>query len=174
MPVETINDPNLAYGTSAVRQAGSPGKKVVTYQIELKNNQIVSKTALQEVVTREPVKQIVVVGSSISGIKGDMARAGISPSDYHYADSIVSRESGWCPTKWQGEFGRCPAYHGTPTSAAVGYGLCQATPGWKMASAGADWATNPVTQLKWCAGYAKSRHGGWAGAYNFWQRNHWW
>lgn len=87
---------------------------------------------------------------------------------------IYNHESGNCPTKWQGEHGDCPAYHGTPSSASVGYGICQATPGWKMASAGADWATNYATQDKWCSQYAADRYGGWQGAYNFWVANKWW
>ena len=37
-----------------------------------------------------------------------------------------------------------------------------------MASAGSDWATNPVTQLRWCNGYAQDRYGSWAAAYNHW------
>jgi hypothetical protein len=43
-----------------------------------------------------------------------------------------------------------------------------------MASAGADWATNPVTQLKWCNGYAVGRYGSWGAAYNHWLANHNW
>ena len=54
------------------------------------------------------------------------------------------------------------------------YGLCQALPATKMASAGADWRDNPVTQLKWCHGYAIGRYGTWRAAYNFWLANHWW
>ena len=42
-----------------------------------------------------------------------------------------------------------------------------------MATAGADWQTNPVTQLRWCSGYA-NRYGGWAGAYNHWLAYHSW
>ena len=43
------------------------------------------------------------------------------------------------------------------------YGLPQALPGSKMRSAGADWATNPVTQLRWLATYVR-RWGGSCGA----------
>lgn len=172
-PVQNINDPNLAYGTSAIRQQGSDGEQVVTYQVTIVNNVETNRTILQKVVTKEAVKQIAVVGSSLSGIKGDMALAGIAPSDYQYVDYIVSRESGWCPTKAQGQYGACPPYAGSVPSYG-GYGLCQSTPGSKMASAGADWATNPVTQLKWCSGYARSRYGGWAAAYNHWLVSHNW
>lgn len=172
MPVQTIQDGSLAYGTSAVRQAGSDGQRVQTYRILVQNGQVVSKTLVQEVVTAEPVTEIVVQGTNLSGIKGDMALAGIAPSDYQYADYIISHESGWCPTKAQGEH-YCPAIPDnqyTPN----GYGLCQATPGYKMQTAGADWGTNPVTQLRWCHGYALAHYGSWAAAYNHWINYHWW
>lgn len=172
-PTQTVTDSTLAYGTSAVRQQGTAGKKAVTYQINTVNGNEVSRTPIQETIVQQPTPQIVVMGTNLSGIKGDMALAGIAASDYQYADYIISNESGWCPTKWQGEYGGCPAYHGTPTSSGTGYGLCQATPGYKMASAGDDWGTNPVTQLKWCSGYA-SRYGGWYGAYEHWVAHHNW
>lgn len=156
MPVETILDPGLTYGTTAVRQQGSPGERVVTYQI----NDDGSRSIIQNVVIRDAVTQIVVRGASVTGSKGDMARAGISPNDFTYVDFIVQKESGW-------------NYRARNASSGA-YGLCQALPGSKMASAGSDWATNPVTQLRWCDGYAKGRYGSWAAAYSFWQRNHWW
>lgn len=40
------------------------------------------------------------------------------------------------------------------------YGIPQANPGTKMASAGKDWATNAFTQIKWMIGYVNSRYGG--------------
>jgi len=171
MPVQTIDDNTLAYGTSAIRQQGSPGQQIVTYQVSLQNNVETGRTAIQTVVTKQPVTQITVVGTSLSGIKGDMALAGIAPGDYQYADYIISRESGWCPTKAQGEHS-CPAVPDNQYTSG-GYGLCQSTPGIKMSSAGSDWATNPITQLRWCNGYA-SRYGGWAGAYAHWVNNHNW
>ncbi len=155
-PVKTINDNSLAYGTKAIRQHGSPGEQVVTYQVVLNNNVEKSRKVIQKVVTKKPVTQIVVVGTNLSGIKGDMALAGIGPGDYHYADYIISHESGW-----------------QPTISGIGgaYGLCQALPGSKMSSAGADWASNPVTQLRWCNGYAVGRYGSWGAAYSHWTSN---
>lgn len=167
-PVQYVDDDSLAYGTFATRQTGSPGMQVLTYNVVVQHGQVVSQTLVQTVVTVQPVAQIIARGTSLSGIKGDMAQAGIAPDDYQYADYIISNESGWCPTKWQGEWGGCPAYHGAPTSPYTGYGLCQATPGYKMQSAGDDWATNPVTQLRWCSGYAVGRYGSWYGAYQHW------
>lgn len=173
MPIQTINDSSLAYGTNAVRQQGSPGQQIVTYQVSLVNNVETGRNIMQKVITKQPVTQVVVVGSSLSGIKGDMALAGIAPGDYQYADYIISRESGWCPTKAQGQYGGCPPYSGSVPSYG-GYGLCQSTPGSKMASAGGDWATNPITQLRWCSGYAHAHYGSWAAAYSHWLNSHSW
>lgn len=176
MPTQIINDNTLAYGTSAIRQTGSAGQQVTTYQNNLQNGIVISRVVIQKIITKPTVTQIVVIGTSLSGIKGDMTLAGISPSDYQYVDYIVSHESGWCPNKWQGEIGYCPTFHGAPTVSYIGYGLCQATPGYKMASAGDDWANNPVTQLMWCSAYANSGKfnaygGGWYGAYNYWLKH---
>ncbi len=91
-----------------------------------------------------------------------MQQAGINPSDYSYVDYIVNHEGGWNgTTKWN--------YQGSGA-----YGLCQSLPATKMVSAGLDYMTNPVTQLKWCDGYAKSRYGGWQNAYYFWLNHYYW
>ncbi|MER5361881.1 lytic transglycosylase domain-containing protein [Streptomyces sp. NPDC002785] len=59
-----------------------------------------------------------------------------------------------------------------PSSGA--YGLVQALPGSKMSSAGADWQTNPATQIKWGLSYMNSgRYGSPCAAWSFWQANHW-
>ena len=52
------------------------------------------------------------------------------------------------------------------TNASSGaYGLVQALPGSKMASAGADWQTNPATQIKWGLNYMNERYGSPCGAW---------
>ncbi len=45
------------------------------------------------------------------------------------------------------------------------YGIPQALPGDKMASAGADWQTNPATQITWGLGYIEGRYGSPCGAW---------
>ncbi|MDQ3123124.1 MAG: ubiquitin-like domain-containing protein [bacterium] len=163
MPEDVISDNSLSFGTTVLRQKGSPGKKSVTYQLELKNGREVGRKVIQEIVVTEPVKQIVARGTLIN-IPSDktaaMNAAGIRSSDHAYVNYIVSRESGW------------NVFANNASSGA--YGLCQALPGSKMASAGDDWRTNAVTQLKWCSGYAIGRYGSWQAAYNFWLSHHWW
>lgn len=45
------------------------------------------------------------------------------------------------------------------------YGIPQALPGSKMATVGADWQTNPVTQISWGLGYIAARYGTPCGAW---------
>jgi uncharacterized protein YabE (DUF348 family) len=176
-PQQSVTDPSLSFGTTAVRQQGSNGTQVLTYQVNMENGKEVSRSLLQTVITVPAVAQIVARGQAVS-IPSDkqavMAQAGIKSSDYAYVDYIVSHESGWCPTKLQGQIGVCPGYPPDAFPSGRGYGLVQATPGTKMASAGADWKTNPATQLRWASGYAVGRYGSWAAAYNHWTTSHNW
>jgi uncharacterized protein YabE (DUF348 family) len=174
-PTQTVNDITLSFGTTVVRQPGQPGRQAVTYLINSQKGVEVSRKIIQQVIIQAPVTQIVAKGATID-INGDktaiMAQAGISSGDYAYVNFIVSHESGWCPTKAQGEH-YCPAVPDnqfTPN----GYGLCQSTPGTKMATAGSDWATNPITQLHWCSDYAHRAYGSWGAAYNHWLAYHNW
>jgi hypothetical protein len=60
-------------------------------------------------------------------------------------DSLWTRESNW------------NVHADNPHSSA--YGIPQALPGSKMASAGPDWADNAVTQITWGLGYIQDRYG---------------
>lgn len=110
-----------------------------------------------KVVTPAPKPEV----KPVTGSKQDwMTQAGIPSSEWSAVDYIVTKESGWRP-------------HATNKSSGA-YGLCQSLPASKMATAGADYRTNPVTQLKWCTQYAKSRYGGWIAAMAAWKRQNWW
>ncbi len=76
---------------------------------------------------------------------------GWSSSEFGCLDELWSRESGWNPTA------------ANPSGA---YGIPQALPGSKMASAGSDWQTNPATQIRWGLGYIKDLYGSPCGAWN--------
>jgi resuscitation-promoting factor RpfB len=160
-PVQKNNDFSLSFGTTVVHQQGVNGKQAITYLITAKKDGSVTRTVIQQAVIQNPVPQVEAIGATIA-INGDkttvMAQAGIASGDYAYANFIISHESGW----------RVSAAN--PSGA---YGLCQALPGSKMATAGADWQTSPITQLRWCSGYAR-HYGGWGGAYNFWLAHRYW
>ncbi len=157
-------DYSVKYGTRTVTRAGKIGKRIATYEVDMKDGQELSRTFISNVVTVNPETQYVTVGMKVDLPPGShedwMAAVGISPSDYGYVNYIMERESHWNPLSKN------------RTSGATG--ICQALPGSKMASAGPDWETNPITQLRWCNGYAIGRYGSWANAYQFWTQHHWW
>lgn len=84
-----------------------------------------------------------------------------SGSEWNAYNSLVMGESGW------------NQYATNPSSGA--YGIPQALPGNKMASEGADWKTNPSTQIKWMMGYITARYGDPVHAYSQWlaRTPHW-
>lgn len=71
---------------------------------------------------------------------------------------------------WVGE-SNWDAHAENPTSGA--YGIPQALPASKMASAGADWETNPATQIEWGLGYIRDVYGDPCAANSFKQANNW-
>jgi hypothetical protein len=84
---------------------------------------------------------------------------GWSESDFTCLVQLWNKESGW----------RSNAAN--PSSGA--YGIPQALPGSKMASAGADWATNPATQITWGLGYIAGRYSTPCGAWSHSQSSGW-
>jgi hypothetical protein len=83
---------------------------------------------------------------------------GFSTSQWPCLDDLWNRESGWI-------------YDAENASGA--YGIPQALPGDKMASAGADWETDPTTQIKWGLGYIQSVYGTPCGAWDHEEADGW-
>ncbi|GAA1427616.1 hypothetical protein GCM10009616_05270 [Microlunatus lacustris] len=86
-------------------------------------------------------------------------RFGYGAEEFGCFDDVIIRESGW----------RVDATN--PSSGA--YGIPQALPGSKMASAGSDWRTNPATQIIWAVGYMDDRYGSPCAAWSFKSANDW-
>ncbi len=59
-------------------------------------------------------------------------------------------------TLWHSESGW--SWSATNRSSGA-YGIPQSLPGWKMASAGSDWLTNPATQIAWGMDYIRTTYG---------------
>ncbi len=176
----------LPKGTEKVQQEGKKGVMEATNLVTRAGGKVVSSTAFASYVKPAPTDQIVLVGtgstssSSSSSASASSAASslgttvpasemqswahdylisnGYTEADFTAAVYIINHESGW----------RVDA-----TNASSGaYGLPQALPGSKMASAGADWATNYQTQFKWFVGYCNQRYGSLQGAYSYWLANH--
>ncbi|WP_370618130.1 lytic transglycosylase domain-containing protein [Mumia sp. Pv 4-285] len=91
--------------------------------------------------------------------KAMLADFGFGAGEFSCLNDLWVGESNW---RWNAD---------NPTSSA--YGIPQALPGSKMASAGADWETNPATQIKWGLGYIKDVYGTPCAAQSFKQGNGW-
>jgi hypothetical protein len=96
---------------------------------------------------------------SAAGAKAIAHKMIPSAAQYDAFSKIVEHESGWNVT--------------ATNSSSGAYGLVQALPGSKMATAGSDWKTNAKTQIKWGLDYMNSRYGSPTAAWAFWQANGW-
>ena len=116
----------------------------------------VSRSASRTTLTAAPAVQV--TDTSPGGVRG-MAQSMVPAGQWAAFDAIISHESSWNPRAVNASSGA--------------YGLAQALPGSKMASAGADWRTNPATQIKWTLSYMNQRYGSPNAAWAFWQTHHW-
>lgn len=74
-----------------------------------------------------------------------LLRQGWSEGEWTCLDALWTRESHWDPTA---------------TNASSGaYGIPQSLPASKMAAAGSDWRTNPLTQIRWGLSYIAAAYG---------------
>lgn len=169
----------LAKGTEKVQQEGKNGVMETTNLVTRAGNTIVSSSTIASYVKEAPTDKIILVGtgsgsssSATSSSLGTTVPAsemqqwahdylisnGYCEEDFSAAVYIINHESGWNPSA---------------TNASSGaYGLPQALPGSKMASAGSDWATNYQTQFKWFVNYCNQRYGSINGAYQYWLSHH--
>jgi len=90
-------------------------------------------------------------GSAQQIASGMLGSYGWSSGQFSCLVSLWNQESGW------------NVYATNPTSGA--YGIPQALPGSKMASAGPDWQTDAATQIRWGLSYIKSLYGSPCGAW---------
>jgi len=80
-----------------------------------------------------------------STAKAMLASYGWSVSQFSCLDSLWTKESGWNPLAVNASSGA--------------YGIPQSLPASKMATAGADYRTNPATQIAWGLTYIKASYG---------------
>ena len=166
------NDPKLPKGTTVVAQVGHSGTAIVTFDADLIGGQEVARRVLSRLLVSDPVDQIVRVGSASLPTAAPVA-AGTSQAvgqelaaargwvgdEWACLDNLWARESGW----------RVNA--GNLSSGA--FGIPQALPGSKMATIGADWQTNPATQITWGLNYIAGRYATPCGAWAFWSAHNW-
>ncbi|MFJ9564885.1 transglycosylase SLT domain-containing protein [Streptomyces fuscichromogenes] len=133
---------------SFIRRIASPKKALTTAAV--------AAAAAGLALTAAPAQAATTSASSAQAIAHRMIP---DAAQFNAFSKIVSHESGWNIS--------------ATNSSSGAYGLVQALPGSKMASAGTDWKTNPATQIKWGLDYMNSRYGSPTAAWSFWQANGW-
>ena len=115
----------------------------------------------QQQASQQPTQPPVTVtsGSPQQIAEGMLAQFGWSSGQFSCLDSLWNAESGWNPTAEN------------PSSGA--YGIPQALPGSKMASAGPDWQTDPATQIRWGLEYIQATYGSPCGAWSHEEATGW-
>ena len=104
--------------------------------------------------TAMPVSENVALGQQLASAYG----WGAGP-EWACLDELWTRESGWRMV-WNEQ-------------GSGAYGIPQALPASKMASAGADYLTNPATQIRWGLSYISSAYGGPCAAWAHEQADSW-
>ncbi|MDO5721487.1 MAG: ubiquitin-like domain-containing protein [Actinomycetaceae bacterium] len=167
----------VAKGKEKVETKGEDGNEQVSTYREIVGEETVVEIETARTQTKAPVDEVILVGTAdpeelaqkrrAEGILVDengepipsvytgddpraiaqtmVAQRGWSEAEFQCLVQLWQRESGWNP------------YAMNPSSGA--YGIPQSLPGEKMASAGADWRTNPATQIAWGLGYIEARYG---------------
>ena len=102
-------------------------------------------TAASRTTTRAPL-----TGDTRTIAHAMLLRQGYSEGEWSCLDALWARESGW------------NTYASNASSGA--YGIPQALPAEKMASYGADYRTNPITQIGWGLSYIRASYGSPCGA----------
>lgn len=144
------------------REAGSESAAAISQQFEHSGS--LTAGVVRDNYTATSAPKAPLVGAPDAGtaqaIAYDMVMArGWDLAEYSCLVALWNRESRW------------NAYAENPSSGA--YGIPQALPGSKMASAGADWRTNPATQIKWGLGYIAARYATPCGAWEHSESHNW-
>ncbi|MFB7888917.1 ubiquitin-like domain-containing protein [Cellulosimicrobium cellulans] len=168
VPHETVEKADAARYSddpAVVSQKGADGVTTTTFEVTLVDGVEESREQLTQEVTTAPVDQVVV--------KGTKER----PKDPRALGQLMAAERGWTGSQWTcleklwtKESNWNPRAD-NPTSSA--YGIPQSLPGSKMASKGADWATNPATQIAWGLDYIAGSYGSPCGAWSHSQATNW-
>lgn len=174
-PVRQVPDPHLPAGSEQVRVAGVDGRLSRVVQVHtLPDGTVTGRVVLAELEVAA-VEHVVAVGTRRAAPV--RAAAPVEPGTARALAQQMVADRGWDATQfacldalWAAESGWRVDAHNARSGA---HGIPQALPGSKMASAGADWATNPVTQITWGLGYVAARYGSPCGAWEHHQARGW-
>ena len=179
IPFNTIEEKtnSLPAGTTKVKTEGQNGVMETTSLVTAAGNKHLTSNIFASFVKTVPVDKVVLVGTgggtpAKSGSTTTTVPVGTAQSIAH--GLVTSR--GWgedqftCLVQlWNKESG----WRTTASNPSGAYGIPQALPGSKMASAGPNWQTDAHTQIVWGLGYIQGRYGNPCGAWAQSQSTNW-
>jgi resuscitation-promoting factor RpfB len=158
------NDPNRSVGNNVVVTSGRDGVRQVTYRLRYVDGKLVGKTVSSNKMVKPVVNRRTLVGTkrvTPTYSAPSYSAPASSGSAQQIAASMVSAR-GWGGDQFSCLVSLWNKESGWRTNAANpsgAYGIPQALPGSKMASAGGDWQTSASTQISWGLGYIASVYG---------------
>jgi uncharacterized protein YabE (DUF348 family) len=181
-PVVKRLDAAMRAGTTKVITPGKPGQVLVTYALVYVDGRLVGSTKVRSVVISRPQRQVVRVGTKPAPPITTLATAAAptvpapSPGTAKAIARQLLSDRGWGAGQYDclvALWDRESSWNVHAANPSGAYGIPQALPGSKMATAGPDWQDNATTQIKWGLGYIASRYGTPCGAWSSWQANGW-
>ena len=161
--------PSMALPSSAATLAAVAHPAAALTELnESRMNRAISRTierasiATAQVETSEKAAAVAAAQDDPQGVaRRVMGEYGFGADQFGCLQQLWTGESNW--------------NYAAQNAASGAYGIPQALPASKMASAGADWRTNPETQIRWGLGYIKAAYGTPCGALGFWNSHypHW-
>lgn len=168
----------LAQGKRTVETEGVKGERTIVHYQQSVDGELIVDTEISNSVTTDPVDEVVLVGTAdpeelaarlrsqgqyVDAVGDPLPSTAYSGADPRGIAQHMVADRGWGDdqfscllTLWERESHWNPHAHNASSGA---YGIPQSLPGSKMASAGADWRTNPETQIRWGLGYISNRYG---------------
>lgn len=187
-PTTKQNDPTALQGSTTVVTAGKAGVARVTWAVVYVDGRVAGKTAVGTTVVSPAVAQLIKIGTKAipvpvatptpqpTGGGGSTAPIVVDPNSAQGIAKAMLKQRGWgddqfsCLVQmWNRESG----WRVNAANPSGAYGIPQALPGSKMASAGPNWESNATTQITWGLGYISGRYGTPCGAWDFWQAHNW-
>lgn len=136
----------------AKARAEARAERKAARQAERQQARQAEREAEAEAATSTPAQNTAPVSGNRAIGQSMAADRGWTGDQWSCLEALWTRESGW--------------NHQAYNSSSGAYGIPQALPGSKMATAGSDWQTNPATQIKWGLNYIGARYGTPCGAWN--------
>ena len=163
----TVHDADIVKGTKLLRSKGVPGKVRFVYHVTYLKGKAVARKLVATRVISKPKDAVYIVGTGKptaveASLQAAARKTGTPAGNKIFAQSYITQKHGWnasefsCLTSlWNRE---SHWRHTARNKGSGAYGIPQAMPGSKMAKFGADWQTNPVTQIKWGVNYIAKRY----------------